>query len=834
MPFGIPIYDPDEEDFSTNGRGLLFPLSATVEWTAGGAYELEMDIPVDEDLRWTLAADECIIKAPVPMRESPFYEAASGSVPGQTITREIYEVDTNGGRLHLRQKPATSAKILAKYREGTEVVKLADAGSSDGYTWIQVAVVDGGATGYMATQWLQFVRSETETASETQPGSGAPVRVQPSRDQLFRVYSVEPDTGEGTIHIAARHIFYDLSYNIVNGAYAPEDVPIAQAAQQAFSMLLNAHDFTLTVLAEGNVTGDYGYKPFVEALLGDSDGMLAQAGALLVVDNYDIFILPPDGRDMGVTVRRGKNLKGVKVNYDSSDVITRIVPEGKNEEGDPLYLTAPGYVDSPRIAEYAFPRAKKIAYDVRVGENEGEFASEDAARAELVQLAQADFDGGIDLPTYGLDVDLVMLEDTEDYPDYANLQAIHAYDIVTVIDGLIGLTAQVRMTYYKANLLTGQYETVTLGEVESVEQAVTGASIVSGSVSGDRLIPGSVDGAMLRDLTVRYGKFTAATVQQLAADAFTAVKAHINELDAGSIDASKIDTASLSAAVANIVTLMVGSITADTIETDQLAAVLGDFLSLYSDYAGIDFADIKDMTVDEMIFRVGVGTELFIDRLVATNAFLASATLGNLIMRGEDGNYYRISVQSDGTVITTPVELTDEEIAAGETDDGKGVVDSDVDIPAMNGGQIAGSSAVISTILTDALTAGKITAGQALIASAEIPELYTTAINAIGNSIDITANSTIQMLIGVADAIRAWYTFSENGLEVGKAGSTYSTLTDDTGFHILQLDEKIGSFAKRRLITEAVQVGPVNASGMRIVMRSAYDGGVIFVPEEVS
>ena len=213
---------------------------------------------------------------------------------------------------------------------------------------------------------------------------------------------------------------------------------------------------------------------------------------------------------------------------------------------------------------------------------------------------------------------------------------------------------------------------------------------------------------------------------------------------------------------------------------------------------------------------------------------MASATLGGLILRGEDGNYYKVYVQMDGTIRTEIVELTDDEISAGEASDGSGIVDTDVNIPAMNGGNILGSSAVIAEILTDSLTAGKITAGQALIASAEIPELYTTAINAIGNSIDITANSTIQLLIANDEQLRAWLTFSENGMQIGKAGSTYSTLTDDTGFHIQQLGEKIGSFAKRRLITEAVQIGPVNASGMHVVMRSAYDGGVVFVSEVVS
>lgn len=64
MSNGIPIYDANATDFSTNGRGLLFPQSGAVEWTANGAHELELEIPIDEELRWTLVENECILKAP--------------------------------------------------------------------------------------------------------------------------------------------------------------------------------------------------------------------------------------------------------------------------------------------------------------------------------------------------------------------------------------------------------------------------------------------------------------------------------------------------------------------------------------------------------------------------------------------------------------------------------------------------------------------------------------------------------------------------------------------------------------------------------------------------
>lgn len=822
----ICVYEASGADYTGLGLCALTPSECTVEEQAGGLFQLKLTHPMDATGRWWNLQPNAVLRAPAAVRETP--ALVYDQTPGQTITRDVYTVDVNT-RLRLRSGPGTSYKIIGRYKDGTQVLAIETQGN-----WARVVVQSDGASGWMSLAYLDKTGTQTEVIPpETSDIPSEDVTVVQTRDQLFRISQVTVDDAAQAVYVTAPHITYDLAGMLVMSDYAPEGVSANAAVAQLVADAGGSGDFHIYCSVTDSVSGEYGWRSLLSALM-ETDGIVAQTGARLVRDNFDVYILPDAERDRGVEIRRGKNMLGAQLTRDVSDVVNRVVPVGKNAEGEDLYLSGTIWVDSPNLAGQPVIRAQRIEYDVKVGDEEGEFATEDAARAELQARAEAEFtENGIDGETVGLDVDVLAPNGAVPVPADSPLQSYHIYDTLRVVSPRSGISARVRMTGCVLDCLTRRYESVMLGELTELRTGVSGFDI-SGGISGSKLIAGSVGGDRIREASIGYAHIRQAAIEQLNADAFTAVKAHINELDAGSIDASKIDTASLNAAVADIATLMVGSITADNIETDQLAAVLGEFITLYSDYAGIDFADIKDMTVDEMIFRVGVGTELFIDRLVATNAFLASATLGNLIVRGEDGNYYRISVQSDGTVITTPVELTDEEIAAGETNDGKGVVDSGVDIPAMNGGQIAGSSAVISTILTDALTAGKITAGQALIASAEIPELYTTAINAIGNSIDITANSTIQMLIGVANDIRAWYTFSEDGLEVGKAGSTYSTLTDDTGFHILQLDEKIGSFAKRRLITEAVQVGPVNASGMRIVMRSAYDGGVIFVPEEVS
>lgn len=827
---GVPIYDPTAADFSTNGRGLLLPIECIVEEQANGKYELRLVQPITDDMRWTLIDTGCIVKVSAPVRESPLYEisAFDGSEESTvTVTRGIYRVKTNGSRLMLRQQPTTSSPILGRYYTGEEVVQLADVG--DG--WFHVSVINGGATGYMYSKWLQYVRTFTETLTETRPVKREGVKVQPARDQLFRIHSVERDTQRGLVTVAAMHITYDLRGNIVGEDYSPENVPATEAAAHAFGKLLNPHPFALHTAVDAPVSGDLGWKSGIELLLDPDAGIANQTGANVIRDNFDLYLLPDLERDMGVTVRRGKNLIGVTAETDASSVVTRIIPYGTDADGNDLYIDGM-YVDSQYISLYPAIMTKRIEYDVRIGENEEHFPDEASAKAELERLAAAEFETGIDLPTYGMKVDFVTLDRyNTDVDDYASLQAIHMFDTVRVIDEVNRIDAKVRMTAYEWDVLAERYKSVTLGELVSNNATTYGFNIASGSVSGSKLIPNTVSGAMLRDLTVKYAKLDITTTKLLNAEAITALTAKIDEIAAGSIT-----TDSLYASLAEIVTLTVKNITADTIATDKLAAALGEFVALYADFAGLDFAAVKDLLADEAIFRAGTAGELYIDRLAATSATLVSAVVGELTLKGADGKYYSVTVQSDGTVGTAEVVPTEGEIEAGTTEDGRAIVETSANIAELSAQTIKGASAILSEIFTDALTAGKITAGQAMIASATIPELYTTAIKAIGDSIDISANTTIQLLIATNDLIRAWYTFTEDGMRVGKQGSTYATLTDDTGFHILQLNEIIGSFAKRQLAAESIRVGPVNGltAGRRVVMRGTSSGGVAFVAEDAT
>lgn len=853
----ITIYPPDCNDFSTNGLGILTPDECTVKEMAGGMYELTLVHSIDGDsLRWAQIARGCIIKAPVPMRESPLYELAAfeGTESTETtVTRTVYKVSTSSGaRLRMRTGPGFDYSVLNSYEPGTEVIYLGASGS-----WYHVSLRNGGAVGYMHSSCLTRVGTIEETVTTTQPVTREGITVQPSRDQLFRVCSIETDTAEKTVTATAQHIFYDLRGNLVNEAYKPEKVRAYNVVQHIGEHLLNPNAFTLVApdRLKRKISGDYSYKSPVEVLLDPEEGVAAQAKAMVVRDNYDVYLLPDKKRDMGVTIRRGKNLVGVSVNSDESDVVTRIIPVGKDKDGEDLLLEGDEpYVDSDYIDDYPVVYSRRINYDVKVvdedADGETTFLTVAEARAKLSELAEADFSDGADLPVYGMEVDFVLLGDAEGYENYAALQSIHLYDTVTVIDSLIGLKAQVRVTGYEWDALTQQYTSVTLGDIQDMQQTVYSYMLPAGGISGTRIAPGSLDGSALRSLSLDYAAIAVATIRQLQADSIDAVSAHIEHLVAEHIDTdelyaalavlataqittahieqaeiewatienltaqiaqiaqaeignAEIDTAqirdltaqvatialaqittahirdanidwaqisnltaqiaqiataqigtasiqqaqidwaqitSLTAQIASVAQAQIGQATITTAQISDLTAQIATVTSLAAQAGHFDFAHVRDLVADAMVLEQGVGGSVYIENLAATSAMLAQATLGELVLKGTDGKYYELLAEADGTLRTKQVTVTQGEIDAGQTASGRAIVETNANITNLNAKDIQAQSAVISQIMAKAVEAEKITAGQAFIAMASIPELAATAITALQGSLTISGD----------------------------------------------------------------------------------------------
>lgn len=720
---GIPIYAKGEEDFSTNGLGLLTPLEATVEEDAAGKYEATIVQPIDGTYRWAQIQGGCILKIPTPVRESPIYEAvADGNSAETEVTREIWKVVKTSVGVRLRTGPGTGYKRLSTHKNGTRVVNMGE--TENGF--MHVVMVDGGAEGWMSTKYLEKESTQTETITPEKPGNSI-LNLEQSRDQLFRIYSVETDTDEQTVTAKAMHIFYDQRGNLIDAEYEPENVPVATAVAEIKSKLLDPNPITWHIQRlTGNVSGTYSFKTPVEAFLDPDEGIVAQTKALLVRDNFNAYLLPDAVRDRGVTVRRRKNLVGVTVSHDEADIATRVIPVGKDKDGNPLYLSGSNYpkkyveridVDASFVPNYATTMTARIEYDVSVGtpdeENKDKVFKTDAeAMAELYRRACLEFtENGIDLPKYGMEVDFVLLGNTEEYANYASLNAVHLYDTVTVIDELIGVTAKLRVTGYEWDALRKQYKSVTLGNLQELKQTVYSFNIPNGSVSGIKLIPNSADGSILRNATIQYAKIAVAAIEQLSANAITALIARINEVIAG-----KITTDELYAGIAEIVALKVSTLEAKDIETDTLAAELARLQVLIAGTASFGRATVQHLVAKALNLTFGVGDTVFIKNLAVDFAQMVSAQIGSLCIKASDGNYYTIDVNPDGTVSATPATVTEGEISAGQTDSGRVILETSIVASKLNTSNLLATYALVNEIDAARIDVDQLFAREAFIA----------------------------------------------------------------------------------------------------------------------
>lgn len=765
----ITIYSPNEDDFSSYGLGILYPFSCVIREIAGGKYELEMEHPIDNELRWTLIGPECIIKAPAPLRESPLYESEAWSQSGNVtvpVTRGLYKVK-DGKNPKLYKKANKNSKKLASLGPGDEMTRVSTSGK-----FSRVILRKGGKTGYIRTDSIQFIRNVTDNVKKSKTITRNGISVIPSRDQYFRVKTVEPNTETGIVTVTAQQVFYDMHGNLINVTWETKNTNANAAITYMESKLLYAEDdFEFTNYDTTNtISGDWSFKSPVEFFLDPDNGLIPQTRDMIVRDGWDVYILPDDVRDTGVTVRRGKNLIGVTTNTDYTNVVTRIIPVGRAKNGGDLMLTGTHYVDSTYINDYPRVYAKRVEYDVSIvdkdPDNETTFTNVTTARNKLRSLAQKDINGGCDLPEYSMEVNFAYLQYAEGWEDYAALQSVHLYDSVIVIDEMIGLHAETRVVEYEWDCLKEQYTKIILGDIQSVKPTVFSYNMPNGGISGSKLAINSVTGSKLAENSIYARNIRAGAVvaDAMATDTFTANTAFVEAMNAHSIDAvtaeidnitsATISTNTLAAAFANMFEVVAAIINTDFQNADVLTAALASITTLTARVADFDVA-----TVTHLIGSVLDVTRLFnyyarIDNLYVTRANLMNATMDTLTVKGSDDKYYNIGIDSDGTIHATEHALTPEEIAAGETDDGRGIVsDINLDIvgeSGIDGRYIEDAESGLMTLYTQALNTGKLTAVSAFIGSATIPSLETTSIQALGDNLNLEANESINLIIGEA------------------------------------------------------------------------------------
>lgn len=802
----IYVFGPDDEsnDYSTMGLvGALTPTSCKFQEVANGDSLITMEHPKDDFGRYAALEKGNILIVPVPVRTTP--EIQNGSCVTTVWTYKVKPLD---------QLTSASQRTLYKKSTGGGKMKVMQAG--DVVTVVSKPPTELGSDRWKAktkygTGWIDPNGVELITEHTLENNANAIEEIQSPwtiTPQIFRIY--ETTKNLDSITVSARHITYDLNYDICHWLVGAEN---SVSLQYAINQILacgytDTSRFSVyTNVANEKIGGRYRAKTIIGAYLDAEDGVCAQYNVCMVRDNHNMYFLHDPGINRGVRLQYSKNLTGITFKSSDDEVITRIVPIGEYENGLELGIgdtVATQYIDTPNASKYPI---KHVCYykcdNAKVGQKDtnGGKVTIEVARARMRKQAQDLIDNGCDLPKIEMEVEFVNLGDTVEYAQYKNLENAFLFDYVLVQHPDFNIDVTARIVEINWDCLLDRMVSSKIG---SVGETIANTGIASWQIptgfSGSKIGDGTISSGALSDgiINARHVQAESINTDALQAGCVTAIKIAANAITADKLDADTVDAKianivlanlttaniqnaniswadieTLNAAIANIskahindadidwanitkLTAVVGEIavakiqnaTISTAQIDNLAAVIASAVHLEVQTGNFTLAEIKNLLSNALILQEGVADSMMITNLAVTSANLLNATIDKLVLKGSDGKYYRVFIGADGTIQTEEVTVTEGEIEAGETGDGRQIVATTANVGSLNATTVKASQAIIGTIFTESLTAGKITANEALIASMTAPLLYTTAITALGNSLDLSANESIRLTVG--------------------------------------------------------------------------------------
>lgn len=712
MDSRICVYPAGETDYSTNGLGCIAPTKCSVHWEENGEYSLEIEHPIDDWGKYLrICAHDRTVVVPVPESPSMELRQLEGA---QTV--EIYIV--TGGSVWLRTGPGTGYKKLRTRHRGDRMTVLSKPNSS----WYEVTDPDG-QHGYMSAKYLEKLSDSTVSAVVTEIRRDVMMRPQP-----FDIYAWEP--GVNRVTAKARHVVYRLAENIICGPLKIEGKTAQQALDAVFAAAENQdHGFlwhcedTEALSLEDEIQG----KNLLDVILGDG-GICETYGLKLLADWFDLFLVKDIGMERGVQIRYGKNLEEMSGGFDVSNVSTRIIPVGQTKDGKPLYLGdgAERYLLSPNEQLYARPRISYLnVSDAKVGgEVDGKKLTEAQTLERMRAAAQEQLDAGCDLPECSINAVMAQLRRDPAYTDYATLETICPGDALGLFVPEFDMALEIRVCAYSFDALSQRYDEITLGTPQAnvSKTGISSRQLGGRSVSSSKLAYGAVGASALADdvISTRHVQADSINTQALQAESVTteklaAASVTADKLSAGSITADKIETGTLDAIILEAVSAKIGTADIDWANIDRLTAVIAELSSAEIGTADIDWAHIKDLATDTAIITQGVGGQLMISRLAVTEANLVSLTTGELVVKGEDGSFYAISVDADGNIVTTLKQIANSDVKDLSINAGEKLIEGTVTAACLNATDIFADSAVIRQLIAANLDVDTLFAREATV-----------------------------------------------------------------------------------------------------------------------
>lgn len=277
----------------------------------------------------------------------------------------------------------------------------------------------------------------------------------PQGEQAFRL--TNPTVTRKKIRSQCKHVFYDAANYLIEDSYV-----VGKDCNDALDHLNSATEPQSEFTTLSDVSTVNSFRCVRKTLLEAVQTVLERWGGHLVRDNFQIAIKHEIGLDNGVVVRYGSNLKDISCEYNWDNVVTKLLPTGR----DGIMLPEK-YVESEQQYEIPYTKTVEFSQDL----NEDDYASHDAYLAALVSDLRTKAQNYVEehsVPevNYTLDANLEKITDIG--------------DTVEVIDSRLGLRLTTHVIAYDYDCILGKYKSLQFGNfrqtIENLMSTITEAA----------------------------------------------------------------------------------------------------------------------------------------------------------------------------------------------------------------------------------------------------------------------------------------------------------------------------------------------------------------------
>ena len=290
------------------------------------------------------------------------------------------------------------------------------------------------------------------------------------KNQKFRIYNTRK-LMSNRIEICARHISFDLAHDWIDALSINN-----QSCEYALNMIFKNSQFSSHFKGHSDIINAQDYAINETTCLnaiGGSEGSILDTfgtGAEILRDNTDIHVLNRRGSDNDVSIEYRKNLTGLEVEEDTTDLVTRILPYATytNDESEEIKVKG-AFVDSPLINNYAHPYVKYIDYSEKFDEDNLPTVS------KLETLANKEYiNNKVDIPKLNYKIEFIPLSKCAGYEGLED--RINLCDTVTIRDTRYGIDTEAKVIKVTYDVLRNRYESMELGEPKTTLGDVIGGT----------------------------------------------------------------------------------------------------------------------------------------------------------------------------------------------------------------------------------------------------------------------------------------------------------------------------------------------------------------------